>query len=236
MLTVILVYVGANISYHLTLPMDRLAGIVDPATGQYVTRPTSTVASDLFRSLFGAEGARLAALGVMCSTFGAVNSNLLTGPRIFFAMARDRLLPASIRHVHGSFGTPSNAILIQGLWTTILLIVFYAWKDDPKEAFDGLTDSVIFGGLIFYGMSVAAVYVLRRKRPDLPRPYRTWGYPLTPALLLLAYSAAAVSEITARPKETIGVAALIASGVVYYAFARRRAVPQANAEGDNRTI
>jgi APA family basic amino acid/polyamine antiporter len=225
MLIVILVYVGANISYHLSLPMDHLAGIVDPATGKFVEghRPTATVASDLFRGMFGAQGAKLAALGVMCSTFGAVNSNMLTGPRIFFAMARDRLLPAMIRHIHGSYGTPSNAILIQGLWTTILLVVFYAWKDNPKEAFDGLTDSVIFGGLIFYSLSVSAVYVLRWTRPDQPRPYRTWGYPLTPALLLVAYSAAAISEVTERPTETVGVAALIITGMIYYAFASRSA-------------
>jgi APA family basic amino acid/polyamine antiporter len=230
MLIVILVYVGANISYHLSLPMDHLAGIIDPATGEFVPghKPTATVASDLFKGLFGPQGAKLAALGVMCSTFGAVNSNMLTGPRIFFAMARDRLLPASIRKVHGSYGTPSNAILIQGVWTTILLIIFYAWKDNPKEAFDGLTDSVIFGGLIFYGMAVAAVYVLRRTRPDVPRPYRTWGYPVTPALLLIAYSAAAISEITQRPTESMGVAALIATGIIYFAFASRSADARAN--------
>jgi APA family basic amino acid/polyamine antiporter len=229
MLIVILVYVGANISYHLSLPMDHLAGIVDPVTGEYIAghKPTATVASDLFRGLFGPQGAKFAALGVMCSTFGAVNSNMLTGPRIFFAMARDGLLPALIRRIHGSYGTPSNAILIQGIWTTILLIVFYAWKENPKEAFDGLTDSVIFGGLIFYSLSVAAIYVLRWTRPDEPRPYRTWGYPFTPALLLIAYTAAAVSEITERPMESLGVAALIATGIIYYAFASRGAAARA---------
>jgi APA family basic amino acid/polyamine antiporter len=230
MLIVIVVYVGANISYHLSLPMDHLAGIIDPSTGTFVEghRPTATVASDLFRGLFGPQGAKFAALGVMCSTFGAVNSNMLTGPRIFFAMARDRLLPATIRHIHGTYGTPSNAILIQGVWTTILLVVFYAWKENPKEAFDGLTDSVIFGGLIFYSLSVAAVYVLRWTRPDEHRPYRTWGYPLTPALLLIAYTAAAVSEITERPTESLGVFALIAAGTIYYAFASRSAAARAN--------
>jgi amino acid transporter len=230
MLIVILVYVGANVSYHLSLPMDHLAGIIDPSTGNFVEghRPTATVASDLFRGLFGPQGAKFAALGVMCSTFGAVNSNMLTGPRIFFAMARDRLLPSMIRHIHGTYGTPSNAILIQGIWTTILLVVFYAWKENPKEAFDGLTDSVIFGGLIFYSLSVSAVYVLRWTRPNEPRPYRTWGYPVTPALLLIAYTAAAVSEISERPTESLGVFALIAAGTAYYAFASRSAAARAN--------
>jgi amino acid transporter len=223
MLIVIGVYVGANLSYHLTLPMDHLAGVLDPATGEYVKghEPTGTVAFDLFEALFGSQGAKIAALGVMCSTFGAVNSNLLTGPRIYFAMARDDLLPRTLRKIHSVYFTPINAIIVQGVWTTILLVTFYAWKDDPKQAFGALTDSVIFGGIIFYSMSVAAVYVLRRKRPGAPRPYRTWGYPFTPALLLVAYAAAGVSVLGARPEETAGVVGLILSGVIYYVFRTR---------------
>ncbi len=223
MFIVITVYVGANVSYHLTLPMDQVAGIADTVTGQFVKghEPTERVAFDLFEVVFGGTGATIAALGVMCSTFGAVNSNMLTGPRIFFAMARDGLLPASIRRIHAVYQTPCNAIIIQGAWTTILLVVFYAWKENPKEAFDALTDSVIFAGIIFYGLSVAAVYVLRWKRPDLPRPYRTWGYPFTPALLLAAYAAAGVSVLSSRPEETAGVVALIATGMIFYAFSSR---------------
>jgi APA family basic amino acid/polyamine antiporter len=225
MLAVIVVYVGANISYHLTLPMDHLAGVVDPATGKFTEghEPTATVAFDVFETLFGGTGGKIAALGVMCSTFGAVNSNLLTGPRIYFAMARDGLLPEAIRKIHPAWQTPINAIIIQAVWTVILLVVFYAWKENPKGAFGGLTDSVIFGGIIFYSLSVAAVYVLRRTRPDAARPYRTWGYPLTPALLLVTYAAAGVSEITARPKESLGVVVLIVSGIIYYVFASRSA-------------
>lgn len=208
MLIVIVVYVGANVSYHLTLPMEQVAG-------------SKAIASDVFQVLFGATGAKIAALGVMCSTFGAVNSNMLTGPRIYFAMARDGLLPAAICRVHGAYQTPSNAIVIQAVWTTLLLVVFYAWKDSPKDAFDGLTDSVILGGVIFYGMTVAAVYVLRSTRPDLPRPYRTWGYPITPMLLLLAYSGALISLLLEHWQESTGVLALIATGIVFYAVSSR---------------
>ncbi|HLJ11990.1 MAG TPA: amino acid permease [Planctomycetaceae bacterium] len=229
MLIVIAVYVGANISYHLTLPMDQLAGYTDAQTGTKVP-PTGAVASDLFAVLFGSMGAKIAALGVMCSTFGAVNSNMLTGPRIFFAMARDGLLPARIRTVHSVYQTPSNAIIIQAVWTTILLVVFYAWKEKPKDAFDGLTETVVFAGLIFYGLSVAAVYVLRRTRPDAPRPYRTWGYPLTPALLLATYIAAAASSLTQSFNESAGVAALIGAGVAYYLFVRKNAATEGTVE------
>lgn len=209
MLVVIVVYVGANISYHLTLPMNAVAG-------------SKAIASDVFKVLFGETGGKIAALGVMCSTFGAVNSNMLTGPRIYFAMARDGLLPEAICRVHGSYQTPSNAILIQAVWTTMLILLFYHFKEKPKDAFDGLTDSVILGGLIFYGMTVAAVYVMRAKRPDLPRPYRTWGYPVTPALLLIAYAGAATSMLIKQWHEAVGVLGMIASGTLFYAWARRR--------------
>lgn len=229
MLIVILVYVGANISYHMTLPMDHLAGVVDPETGNFLEgrQPANAVASDVFAVLFGSWGGRIAALGVMCSIFGAVNSNMLTGPRIYFAMARDGLLPASIHKVHTSFKTPGNAILVQAAWTTILLIVFYAGSKNARDAFDGMTDSVIFAGMIFYGLSVAAVYVLRRTQPDLPRPYRTWGYPFTPALLLVVYLCVAANELVAHPKETRAVAALIGAGVVFYLIARKRLISRA---------
>jgi amino acid transporter len=90
-----------------------------------------------------------------------------------------------------------------------------------KAAFDSLTDSVICAGVIFYGMAVAAVYILRRTRPDIARPYRTWGYPVTPALLLLAYLGAFMSLLMERPSQTFAVLGLIASGVAYYAFASR---------------
>ncbi|MBS0262436.1 MAG: amino acid permease [Planctomycetes bacterium] len=220
MLVVILVYVGANVGYHLTLPMSHLAASeIDPVTGQ--PGPTSTVASDLFGVMFGKYGMQFAALGVMCSTFGAVNSNLFTGPRIYFAMARDGLLHPRLHAVHATYQTPGNAILLQAGWTTALIAFFFYKYPNPRESFEAMTDSVIFAGLIFYGLTVAAVYVLRRTRPDLPRPYRTWGYPVTPALMLLVYVAAAATILGERPSETMYVVGLIGAGVIYYLIVTR---------------
>ena len=207
LLIVIVVYVGANLSYHLVLPMSEVA-------------QTSTVASDMFRSLFGERGRTIAALGVMCSTFGAVNSNMITGPRIYLAMARDGLLHRSIHAVHGRYQTPANAIILQAVWTTLLIVAFFAWKDTPKDAFDGLTDSVILAGLVFYSLAVGAVYVLRRTMPHAERPYCTWGYPVTPMLLLLAYAAAFVSSFIEAPKQSAAVIGLIGVGIVYYFVVR----------------
>jgi APA family basic amino acid/polyamine antiporter len=200
---VVMVYVGANLSYHLVLSMPAVAN-------------SDRLASDVFRVLFGEWGSKFAALGVMCSTFGATNSNLISGPRIYFAASRDGLVPAFIQRVHPRFHTPANSILIQGLWTTILILAFYAISKNPKDVFDLITDAVICAGLIFYSLAVAAVYVLRYQRPDAVRPYRTWGYPLTPALLIATYAIALFGQIIDQWDKIAWVLALIAAGVVYY--------------------
>ncbi|MEI6539365.1 MAG: amino acid permease [Planctomycetota bacterium] len=235
---VIVVYLGANLSYHLVLPIHDLAN-------------SETVAADIFRKLFGPIGNAVAAIGVMISTFGATNSNMITGPRIYLAIARDGLVPDWLQRIHPRYLTPANAILIQMVWAVFLVLLFSVWDPDApsvsappintvsntilppsllpssvehsrrlKSAFDNLTDSVICAGLIFYGMAVAAVYVLRRTQPQADRPYRTWGYPFTPALLLLAYAWAFVSLLLERWSQTMGVLSLIAAGVVYYSVAK----------------
>ncbi len=234
MLIVIVVYLGANISYHLVLPMPSVAN-------------SKGVASDVTQALLGPMGVWFAALFVMCSAFGALNSNLLAGPRIYFAMARDGLFPAIIRQVHPRFQTPAYAILAQMSWSLVLIVAAYAWTaptaPDPAaklvanlsapaiqqnpagDAFDALTDFVIFGGSIFYALAVGAVFVLRRTRPDLPRPYKTWGYPLTPAFYLLVFAAVLISMLWGKPLQTIAGSALILAGVIVY-FIVAKPVPR----------
>ncbi|HET6424207.1 MAG TPA: APC family permease [Planctomycetaceae bacterium] len=209
MLIVIAVYLGANLSYHFVLTMQETAA-------------SKAIAADVFRGLFGPIGAKLAAFGVVCSTFGATNSNMICGPRIYLAMARDGLLPARVHHIHSRWETPANAILLQSSWAVLLIIVFFAWKENPKAAFDGLTDAVICAGIVFYSLTVAAVYVLRSREPHRERPYRTWGYPWTPLLFFGVYFFVFVQLLLLQWKETLGVLGLIAAGVVYYAIARRR--------------
>src|SRR5262245_2260773 len=211
---VILVYVLANVSYHLVLPMEQIAG------------SASGVAADTFRAVFGETGARIAGLGVMCSTLGGTGSTMLTGPRIYFAMSRDGMLPAALGKVHPRFRTPANAILLQAAWAVILIAAAFTWKSAPGDrlidAFDVLTDFVIFGALLFYALVVAAVLVLRRKRPDLPRPYRTWGYPATPLVYLAGSSAVMVSMLCDKLVQTAAGTALIAAGLGCYLWVERR--------------
>lgn len=207
MLIITSVYVGAVVSYHLVLPMATM-------------QASEAVAADVSEALFGHPGRVIAALAVMCSTFGACNSNLLCGPRIYFAVARDGLLPAALHKIDHSFRTPVNAILLQGFWGIALTIAAFWWKSapgqDPRDAFDALTDFVIFGGSLFYALAVGAVFVLRRKMADCERPYRTWGYPITPVIYLAAFAAALVSLFLQKQEQTLAGCGLIAAGAIYY--------------------
>jgi APA family basic amino acid/polyamine antiporter len=206
---VILVYVGANLSYHLVLSIPSVAS-------------SDRLAADVFRQLFGEWGSKFAALGVLCSTFGAANSNLIAGPRIYFAAARDGLVPAFIQKVHPTFNTPANSIGLQGIWTTFLTVVFFAISSNPKDVFDLITDAVICAGLIFYSMAVGSVYILRKKFPDAIRPYRTWGYPWTPGLLIATYAIALAVELIKHWDRIAWVLALIGLGMVYYLCVTRK--------------
>lgn len=215
---VMLVYVGANVGYHLCLPLDQI-------------RTSKGVAADVFEKVLGRYGVPLAAAGVMISMFGALNSNLLAGPRIYFAMARDKLFPRAIGHVHPRFKTPLNAILAQSAWSLALILIAFAVRDEPRDAFNTLTDFVVLGGTIFYGLVVAAVIVLRFKMPAAERPYRVWFYPLTPIFYLLVAALVVGSMIlSSLDKDAVpavryqlpAIGGLMLIGLGLYAFFRQR--------------
>jgi APA family basic amino acid/polyamine antiporter len=209
---IIAVYLAANLAYHLVLPLEQVA-------------TSKAVATDLMRAVLGPGAAVWVSLGVACSTFGAANSNMLTGPRIYFAMARDGLLPRFIDRVHLRYATPHNAVLLQCVWTVLLIAVAYGWGN-PRDAFDNLTNYVIFGGYIFYNMAVAAVFVLRKKLPDAARPYRTWGYPVTPLLYLTAFTIVLVSMLVDPSTRYTSLAGfgLIAAGVPFFRHMNKRRI------------
>jgi basic amino acid/polyamine antiporter, APA family len=198
MATLILVYVGMTLAYHYVLPMTEVISADKTEAGSQ-----KAVAAVYCRHLLGGYGVTAISLLVMCSTFISINGNALTGPRAYFAMARDGLLPRGLARVHSRFQTPANAVLAQGLWAILLTIAgtalilvpapeltfpgasyfLNAWHAlNKKPLYDLLYNYVIFGANLFYLLAVVSVFVLRYKMPDLPRPYRTWGYPFTPLL------------------------------------------------------
>jgi len=208
-LTLTVIYILANLAYHYLMPMSQVAGS---------QKVIVTAASKLFGD--GRVALALAAGVVMISTFGAANGTLLTGPRIFHAMARDRLFFHQMAFLHPRFRTPYWSILFQGLWACLLILVPFnefinpllGWEKD-LALFDQLITFVIFASWVFYGTSVAAVMVLRRRRPDLPRPYRAWGYPVLPFLFVLTSIGFVANTIRTQPKEALAGVLIVLFGI-----------------------
>lgn len=239
-IVLILVYLSVTLAYHLALPMPEIARAATERGSPRV------VAGEFFRSMLGAPGLAAIALVVMASTFISLNGNALSGPREYFAMARDGLFPAALGRIHPRFLTPANAIVAQTVWaialsaagTALLLAppppegsalplpIADAWRTlHEKPLYDVLYTYVIFGGTIFYTLAIAGVFVLRRRRPDLPRPYRTTGYPLTPLLYVLGSTFLLFNMLYQTPVESLAGLAILALGLVYYSAWGRSPAP-----------
>jgi len=162
--SVLAIYLLINLAYLHLLNVDQIAG-------------SRLVAADAAYRIVGPAGVRLVSLAVMISAFGTLNGSMMTGPRIFFAMADDGLFLKKIASVHSRFQTPYVAILLAAGLAIVFVMV---------RTFEQLADTFVLGIWPFYAGGVAAVYAMRRKRPDLPRPYKVLGYPLTPAIFLAA--------------------------------------------------
>src|SRR5215831_15769657 len=163
-LAVIAIYLAANLAYVHVLRIDEIAN-------------SQLVAADVAQRLVGKVGVKLMSLAVMIAAFGTLNGSIMTGPRIFFAMADEGLFFKKVAAVHPRLHTPYVAIwLAAGLGAAFVMV----------RNFEQLADTFVLGIWPFYAGGAAAVYALRRKRPDLVRPYRVWGYPLTPAIFLVA--------------------------------------------------
>jgi amino acid transporter len=201
-LSIILIYLLANIAYLSVLSVDEIRG-------------ARLVAADVAERLIGPVGVTLVAITVLLSTFGSVNGSLLTGPRIFFAMADDGLFFRKVAAVHPTFKTPYVAILL----TATIAIVFVLVR-----TFEQLADIFVTASLVFYIMSIGAIFKLRR-RPDWNPPVRTPWYPLVPALFCLATLFLLVNALMddAQRVPTLGVFGVILLGVpVYYLTVGRR--------------
>ena len=161
---VVVLYLGANMVYLHLIPIGRM-------------KDAELVAADSAQLLFGAAGVAAVSAAVAVSTFGTLNGSMMTSPRIFYALAEDGLFPAVIARVDPKTGAPGAAILLTAALGMVFVLV---------RSFTQLADQFVIGIWPFYALAVAAIYVLRRRRPDLARPYRTWGYPVVPAVFLVA--------------------------------------------------
>src|SRR2546426_344934 len=207
--TVILIgiYLFANVGYLAALGPAGVAG-------------TDRVAAAAVSALFGPGVARLVAAAILVSMFSATNGLILTTSRVYYAMARDGLFFRRLAEVHPRFGTPAFAIVAGSVWAMLLAVT---------GTFEELFTYVIFAAWIFYALGVASVLVLRRRRPEAPRPFRVPGYPVTPWLFILAAAAIVGSTIWARPvRSGIGLG-IIVLGLPAYVWWKRRSVPGGHA-------
>jgi amino acid transporter len=196
-LCLILVYLFVNIGFMYLLPLPQMAQ-------SKLIAATAAERIPFFRGF----GAAIIAAVVMVSAFSGLNGSMMTGPRIFFAMADRGLFFRAVARVSPRFRSPSVAI-----WLATALGVVYVLQND----FAQLADKFILGIWPFYALAVAGVFVLRRKRPDLERPYRVWGYPVVPALFLVASLGMVANALVTDPVNTGVTLGIIVSGVpVYY--------------------
>ena len=194
---IVVIYLIVNAAYLFVLDVPDMVG-----------RPL--VAADAARAVFGEVGASVVAAMVMVSAFGALNGSTMTGPRILFAMADDGLFFRQIGAVHPRWRTPAAAIALAAM-----LGIGYV----SVRSFEQLADSFILGIWPFYALAVGAVFRLRRTRPDLPRPYRTVGYPWVPLAFLVASLAMLLNALVQAPLSTAFGFAIILLGIpVYYVW------------------
>ena len=165
--------------------------------------------------LFGNIGSTLVIVAILVSTFGCLNGLILGGARVCYAMAREGLFFRSCARLHAR-KTPMVALVYQGVWSMVLALT---------GSYSELLTYSTFASVLFGGLTVAAVYRLRVKQPDLPRPYRCWGYPFTPALYLVICLAFLVYVIQGDPQATLIGLLLALSGVPFYlAWKARRSL------------
>ena len=188
------IYLTANAGYVAAVGATRVAA-------------SDRIAADVVHSLFGPAAAKLVTVVILISIFSAANGLALTGPRMYFAMARDGLFFRSLSEVHPRFGTPAFAVAASAVWATLLAL---------SGTFEQLFTYVVFASWMFAALAAASVFVLRRRRPDAPRPFRVPGYPVTPALFIAAAVAIVLNTVVARPVQALIGLGIVASGLPAY--------------------
>jgi basic amino acid/polyamine antiporter, APA family len=196
---VVVLYLAANLVYLYLIPIERM-------------KQAELVAADVAQLLIGPAGIVAVSTAVAVSTFGTLNGSMMTAPRIFFAMADDGLFPKAIARVDERTGAPTAAILLAAVLGVIFVLI---------RTFTELADQFVIGIWPFYALAVAAVFVLRKKRPEMPRPYHTVGYPVVPLLFLFASLFLLGNYLVSQPAAFALDIGVILTGVPMY-FGWRR--------------
>ena len=193
-------YVLVNYIYLYALSVEETIGVVriaEKATG----------------ALFGSSIGTLISALVIVSVFGSLNGSILVGPRVYYAMAKDGLFFRKVAHIHPRFRTPGFSILIQAIWASLLTLL---------GTFEQIFTFTMFIAIAFWVAATASVFTLRKKRPDLPRPYKTWGYPFVPAIFIITSCGILLNTLLEKPVEALAGLLLTAVGIPAYFYWKRR--------------
>ena len=188
------IYLLANVAYLRVLSIPEIAA-------------SQHVAADAAERVLDGAGGTVVSLLILISVLGTLNGCFLTSPRVYFAQAKDGLFFEKFAYVHPVYGTPAFAIVAQTAWSAVLLLT---------GSYESLMDYSLFGIWVFYGLMIAGVMVLRRTRPDLHRPYRMWGYPVTPLIFLGITLWFLLNMLVTRPAASSAGLGLILTGIPAY--------------------
>jgi basic amino acid/polyamine antiporter, APA family len=196
------IYLSANLAYLKMLSIEEISR-------------TPRVAATVAERTLGPIGGSLVSLTILLSIIGSTNGTLLTAARVYFAQARDGLFFSRVAEIHPRFETPGISLLYHGAWCSILAV---------SGSYEKLFSYVIFAAWIFYGMTVSGVIILRRRSPDMPRPYKMWGYPVTPLLFAGVSFWFVGNTLVTTPGPSLAGLGIIATGVPVYLYWRRKAL------------
>ena len=220
---VICVYFLASLAYLIVLPMHG-----DPAGTSALARGIQHATEDrigtaALEQIFHSGGAQLMAIAVLISTFGCANGMTLAGARVYYAMSQDGLFFKAVGKLHPKWRTPVAGILIQAVWTAVLCI---------SGSYGQLLDYIIFAELVFYALTILALFVLRVKKPNAERPYKALGYPVLPAIYILMAGWVALVLLRYKPQYTWPGLVLVLLGIPVYLLWTRRSAAHAVSNSD----
>jgi APA family basic amino acid/polyamine antiporter len=196
---VIAIYLGLNMVYYHVLTLPEIAR-------------SPRVAADAAARILGPKGSQLVALAIIIAVFGSINGSILAGARVYYAMAEDGLFFRWCAAIHPRFRTPHLALVVQGVWSVLLVCL---------AGYEQLFTYTVFAAWIFYALTALGVIVLRRKKPQLPRPYRVFGYPYVPAAFVLAAAWFILNTLVQRPVEAGLGSLIVALGIPVYLLWKR---------------
>jgi APA family basic amino acid/polyamine antiporter len=195
-IVVVLIYVLTNYVYANVLSVSAMAG-------------SKFVASDTMVSLLGKAGGGMVSVLVMVSSFGITNAIIMVSPRVYYAMSRDGLFFQALSRVHPTYKTPSVSLILQGVWACVIVMV--------SETFGQIMNYVVFMDWLFLGLAIYCIFLFRKKYPDAARPYKVWGYPVTPILFILLSAVVVANTLLRAPLESgIGVVIVLSGAPAYF--------------------